>query len=495
MTAKIKQAFAEATPIQGVGYAQLIGLVARRLLGEPNGPSSKTELRYGNLVIDLTKGEWHDHDANEGGGVLNLIRRYGNGADPVIWLHREGLIDDMGIAREDIPRGLGELDAGDDAALDKPPPRGWLLGNIFARKFLSSLLADGAVGKTALRYAQLLSLATGRALTGDHVFLRCRVLIISLEDDINELRRRVLAAMRRYKINRSELKGWLFYAAPGTKGGKLMRMDARGQLTRGALAANIEAVVVARKIDIVAIDPFVKSHAVPENENTAIDEVAQVLTDLMAEHDIAVDTPHHVSKGAADPGNASRGRGASAMKDAARLVYTLTPMSAEEARAFGLTEEERKLLVRMDSGKVNIVPPLYDARWYRLVGVKLDNATDLYKNGDEVQTVEVWTPPATWAGLSEHLMELILADIDAGLPDGNRYTDAPNAGEREAWRVVVKHAQDKSKAQAREIIKAWVETEVLQRRPYMNPKTGKEVTGLWLNPAKRAPPRDQELPF
>jgi hypothetical protein len=43
--------------------------------------------------------------------------------------------------------------------------------------------------------AQLLSLATGRPLTGEHVFQRCRVLIVSLEDDADELRRRVLAAM------------------------------------------------------------------------------------------------------------------------------------------------------------------------------------------------------------------------------------------------------------------------------------------------------------
>ena len=89
--------------------------------------------------------------------------------------------------------GLGEWDAGDDTGL--PPPRGWLLGNVFARGFMSSLLADGGTGKTALRYAQLLSLAIGRSLTGEHVFQRCRVLIISLEDDAKELRRRILAVM------------------------------------------------------------------------------------------------------------------------------------------------------------------------------------------------------------------------------------------------------------------------------------------------------------
>ena len=58
-------------------------------------------------------------------------------------------------------------------------PRGWLLANIFCREFASSLLGDGGVGKTAVRVAQLMSLACGRPLTGEHVFARSRVLIVS----------------------------------------------------------------------------------------------------------------------------------------------------------------------------------------------------------------------------------------------------------------------------------------------------------------------------
>src|SRR5690242_13826111 len=58
------------------------------------------------------------------------------------------------------------------------PPRGWLLGNVFCRRMVSSLSAPGAGGKTSLRIAQLLSCATDRQLTGDHVFQRCRVLIV-----------------------------------------------------------------------------------------------------------------------------------------------------------------------------------------------------------------------------------------------------------------------------------------------------------------------------
>ena len=107
---------------------------------------------------------------------------------------------------------LGEWDAGDD--IDKPPPREWLLGNQFCRGFLSGLPAPGATGKTALRMLQYLSLTTGRPLSGQHVFKRSRVLVVGLEDDKNEMRRRIAAACIHHRIERAELKGWLFCANP-----------------------------------------------------------------------------------------------------------------------------------------------------------------------------------------------------------------------------------------------------------------------------------------
>jgi hypothetical protein len=329
-----------------------------------------------------------------------------------------------------------------------------------------------------------MSLAIGRSLTGEHVFQRCRVLIISLEDDIKELERRILAVMLHYGIDRSELKGWLFYAAPGGTKGKLMTSDKKGNTMVGPLAGIIAATILARNIDIVSIDPFVKSHSVEENSNNGIDEVVQILTDLAIKHNIAIDAPHHTSKGTSDPGNANRGRGASAMKDAARLIYTLAVMSTEEAKAFGIKEEERRFYIRMDSGKVNIAPPRV-AKWFKLVGVRLFNGNALYPGGDEVQAVEQWSPPETWADLDIGLLNQILTAVDSGLADGTRYTNGPKAEERAAWKVVLEHAPDKTEAQAREIIKTWVKNEVLVIKEYDNPVTRKTAKGLHLDSTKR----------
>jgi AAA domain len=387
-----------------------------------------------------------------------------------------------GATQPQTKAGLGEWDAGDD--VEKPEPRGWLLGNSFCRQFISTLIADGGTGKSALRYAQALSLTTGRELTGEHVFVRSRVLIVSLEDDDRELRRRILAVRLHYGISLAEVKGWLFLAAPGASAGKLKTMTAKGQLVDGQLRANLEATIRARKIDLVILDPFVKAHRVPENSNDALDDVAQMLSDLASELNIDVDLPHHVSKGAPDPGNAQRGRGASALVDAGRLCYTLTQMSSDEAQKFGVAEEERRQFIRYDKAKVNLLRAGGTIKWFKLVSIRLDNGTKLYPNGDEVQTVELWSPPQTWAGLDNDLLNRILTEIDAGIPGGGRYSGAKNAAGRGAWQVVCRVASHKTEAQAREIIKAWMASGLLVEDEYQHPIDGKR-NGVWVVPAMR----------
>ena len=371
-------------------------------------------------------------------------------------------------------------DAGDDDY--KIPPRSWLLGNIFCRRFLSSLQADGGVGKTALRVTQLISLAIGRSLTGEHVFLRCRVLIMSFEDGRDELRRRVYAVMRHHGITPTDVKGWLFLAAP--KGLKLAEMkDGAPQV--GAMVNFLQDAIDKYSLDIVSLDPFIKTHSMSENDNNAIDFACDLLTTVAIDKDCAVDAPHHTKKGLATPGNADNGRGASSMKDAARLVHTLTQMTPEEAKRFNVPEAERRSLIRMDSGKVNIAPPSCDAKWFRLVSVPLGNGTELYPRGDEVQAVEPWTPPNTWDGLDTGTLNAILDDIDTGLANGQRYSTASAATTKAAWRVVQKHAPEKTEPQCREVITAWLSSGCLFNEDYDDPVDRKPRKGANVNPNHR----------
>ena len=385
---------------------------------------------------------------------------------------------------------LGEWNAGDD--VDLPPPRGWLLGNSFCRKFLSSLFGAGGEGKSALRYAQALAAAAGKPITGEHIFQRCRVLIISLEDDADELRRRMLAARLHHNITLDDVDGWLYLAAPGGKAGKLMTRDQRSRkLEEGELRANLKAAIVKYKIDLVMVDPFVKSHGVEENDNNGMDAVAQVLTDLATKYDIAVDAPHHISKGQPEPGDAMRGRGASSVPNAMRLVYTLTAMSPEEAATFNIPEEDRRDYVRYDRAKTNLVRASGPATWFHLVGVRLGNETERYPNGDDVQTVETWAPKNAWAGTSAADLNKLLDDIDRGMvdedgnPNGRRYSNAPRASERAVLPLVQEHYPQKTEGECRTIIHAWLDSGLLYPDDYDDPVDRKSRKGLYVDASKR----------
>lgn len=69
--------------------------VARKLWGEPNARlSSKEELRFGtqgSRSVDLAKGAFYDHEAEEGGGVLDLICREtkAKGSEALNWMREE----------------------------------------------------------------------------------------------------------------------------------------------------------------------------------------------------------------------------------------------------------------------------------------------------------------------------------------------------------------------------------------------------------------------
>ena len=386
-------------------------------------------------------------------------------------------------AAADDDGGLLEWDAGDDDA--DIPPRGWLLGNTFCRRFVSSLIATGGTGKTAVRTAQALSMATGRSLTGEHVFRRARVLFVSLEDDRDELRRRVRAAMTHYGISPADVRGWLILAAIAGKQWKLAIAEKNGKVHRAQLADRIEKLIVHREIDAVILDPFIKSHGVPENDNGAIDQVAAILAQIAIEHDCAVDAPHHTSKMLAEPGNANSARGASSFKDAGRLTYTLLPMTPDEAQTFGVPEEERRRLVRIDSAKVNLVPASTSAQWFRLVSVPIGNGTREYPSGDLLQVAEPWTPPDFWCDLPPSLCCQIIDALDAGMEDGERYSAAPQAKARAAWSVVIEHAPRLTEKQARKVIATWLKNKVLQEHEYHSKARREECTGLFANPAKR----------
>jgi hypothetical protein len=253
----------------------------------------------------------------------------------------------------------------------------------------------------------------------------------------------------------------------------------------GQLEKLLREAIEKHKPDLVAFDPFVRLHGLEENDNGAMDFVCDLLIKLGIEYDIAVDAPHHTKKGQLVAGDADAGRGGSSMRDAARLVSTLTVMSPDEAALFGVDEVDRHDYVRLDPAKVNVARRSQKAIWFRLVNVNLRNPNLDYPDGDDVQTLEPWNPPDTWANLPNAALNAALTEIDKGLGNGQRYSDGSTATDRAAWPVVQRHCPGKTEPQCREIVRAWVKNGVLEKKPYDDPVARKSLIGLHLNTAKR----------
>src|SRR5262249_46364958 len=90
-------------------------------------------------------------------------------------------------------------------------PRQWLVGTILMRGYATALGSMGGVGKTAYAIALALTYITGRRDTlGLHVFQRGKAWLITLEDDRDELMKRIAAAMIVHGIRPEDIEGNLF---------------------------------------------------------------------------------------------------------------------------------------------------------------------------------------------------------------------------------------------------------------------------------------------
>ena len=116
-------------------FASLMPQVAEIVLGEFMGKrnnhlSSSTEWRWGShgsVSVDLSSGQWYDHEDQTGGGVLDLLRSFKGFEKPdaLGWLQKQGLIKAKerpnGHAKGSHPHAPGPLDGRVPKWMDHKP--------------------------------------------------------------------------------------------------------------------------------------------------------------------------------------------------------------------------------------------------------------------------------------------------------------------------------------------------------------------------------------
>lgn len=359
------------------------------------------------------------------------------------------------------------------------PVRPWVAPGYLMRGAVTVLSGPGSAGKSSLCVAWAIALALGERFAEFRPADPMTVLLYNVEDDHDEQRRRLSAALRQFDAKPSDLAERVIRVAPGGAGTLLRRDPLTGRLTFTRAMEALDTLIAARRPDVIVLDPLVELHDAEENDNQAIRMVMARLRQMAQQYRCAILLCHHARKGSsATPGDPDTLRGASAIVGAARVVLTLTVMSEEEAKTAGLKAEERFGYFRLDGAKSNYAP-LHDAEWFQRISCDL-------VNGEQTAAATPWKPTSPWKDVTIADANAALDVIAAGRGDGVLYALHRRGfgGSRWAGSVLVERF-GVNEEQAATMLAQWAKSGVIEEQTYRDPTQRKDRSGLVVINARR----------
>jgi hypothetical protein len=391
--------------------------------------------------------------------------------------------DDIPDPPDDAPEAAPDwpsvYDMFDEASIE---PRKWIYGHHYLRSFVSVLASAGGIGKTSLQIVEALAIVTGRPLLGEEVKERTNVWIVNLEDPLEEIQRRVLASMRQYGINKSEVEGRLFVNAGRDFSLKFGIQTRDGVLPNTKLVEYLCKKIPEKQIGCVFIDPFVGAHNINENDNMAVNAIVAEIRRVADETKSAIGLVHHIRKGNGEDASIDSVRGAGSLIGAARAARVINRMSADDAAKLGIDEAEARSIFRVDDGKANLAPPAASAVYRKMEGVKIDN-------GEWIGVCIPYKLPDAFDGISgkdAKAAQRIVADAHtAGEPLRESSQSKNWAGVPIADMLGIDISEKKGKAKIASILKTWIKTNVLAVERITDPRQAREVAvvvvGEWIS--------------
>jgi hypothetical protein len=271
------------------------------------------------------------------------------------------------------------------------PPRRFAIGRRLQYGEVTLGVSPGGVGKTSLVVTETIAWLVNRPLTGETIRPRGKAWIITAEEPMDEMRRRVKATCQHFGIDPDALEGRLFITSTRDNGpfrvAELGGSDSRNLIVETKAPDDVIAELLDNDIGYLAVDPFVTTHGVPEDNNGAMDRVARIFNRIAHDADCCINLLHHVVK-SEDPeahvGNLAKSRGAGAVTNAIRHAYTIASINEATTDHYKLTPDEAVRLLRLDAGlKGNYVLKPTEPLWFWRTSVPLDNAMDGWE-ADEV---------------------------------------------------------------------------------------------------------------
>ena len=239
------------------------------------------------------------------------------------------------------------------------PPREWLIEPRSPRGAVTQCVGEPAISKSTFMIRDALICATGRedilrgseALSPERLHRRGPALIYNNEDSMEEMKRRLGAAMDHYGLREADMVHPVHLWSGIEESLFIMERGAeRGPLVRAIGYEQLREAIILTKAVFVALDPQASlGRGAIENDTNDMNDLLQCLATLAAELGVCITVVHHTAKATrGNAGDMGAGRGAFSAVAKVRAMYTLCAVDEDDRAAWGYPPGE---YIRLDYGK------------------------------------------------------------------------------------------------------------------------------------------------
>ena len=342
------------------------------------------------------------------------------------------------------------------------PPRPWIVPGVLLSGYTHMLVAPGGSGKSLFTLQLAICLASGDQWGEWMPRKKQKTLLINVEDDLDEQRRRLAAARRIMEPDMAKLAGMIHLAAD-PESIVVAKADPMAKTVVATPVVDaLRRYIIDNDIGVLVVDPFAETFQGDENSNSEVKWAMRIWRDQIAKPTgCAVYLVHHTTKGAANgAGDADVIRGAGAIVNSTRISATLMPMTEAEAEAAGISPHDRHKFVRYDDAKVNQSLKSGRARWFEKISVHLDNGTE-DTPADEVGALRPWRIPTPFDGITEtHLMRVQQAVGNGRWRENQQASEWVGNAVADALMLDVNDPKDRKRITI--LVKEWIKNDVLR---------------------------------
>lgn len=359
------------------------------------------------------------------------------------------------------------------------PRRPWIMRGLILRKQITAMIAAGGVGKSMFGLVVACHLAAGQSFGPYKVDRPYRVAILTVEEDADELDRRLHAIRKHFGFSEEIAKNLFIVEMDDPP--IIAEANRKGVMHETPKLRILEKVLFNMMIDVIMADPFIELWNGAENDNSQVRAALSYLRGVVRRIECGCLLNHHVRKGAVTPGDVDAGRGASSFGGLVRIAKTITHMSPDDAASLGV--KNPKGILRVDSAKGNYLSPVDEAHWFRFMNVDLENVKDgEIAISDKVGVIAPWQPPGLFENVTYEAIDAALDVINAGL-DGERFSFAAQSKERYVVAPIARQLNIEAE-RAERIMKCWRQSGLLYEDDYTGHKS-RSKKGVFVDAEKR----------